>query len=171
MRRGSRRGKKQISDEKFVAENRQSGFRPHPVNRGGSMALKITLKPGERIIVGGAAIKNGSSSTSLLVENPVPILRQRDILTQEQADTPCKRIYLVVQLMYIDGTNLATHHKTYWSLVKDLLKAAPSTLLFVDRISDLILGAKYYQALKMARKLIEYEEEVVRHARRSTGNL
>ncbi|MBP1716420.1 MAG: flbT [Deltaproteobacteria bacterium] len=135
------------------------------------MALKITLKPGERIIIGGAVIKNGSSSTNLLVENPVPILRQRDILTREEADTPCKRIYLVVQLMYIDGTNLAAHHKIYWSLVKDLLKAAPSTLPFIDRISDLILGAKYYQALKMARKLIEYEEEVVRHARRSAGNL
>jgi flagellar protein FlbT len=135
------------------------------------MALKITLKPGERIIVGGAVIKNGSSSTNLLVENPVPILRQRDILTREEADTPCKRIYLVVQLMYVDGTNLAAHHKIYWSLVKDLLKAAPSTLPFIDRISDLILGAKYYQALKMARKLIEYEEEVVRHARRSAGNL
>jgi len=135
------------------------------------MALKITLKPGERIIVGGAVIKNGSSSTNLLVENPVPILRQRDILTREEADTPCKRIYLVVQLMYVDGTNLAAHHKIYWSLGKDLLKAAPSTLPFIDRISDLILGAKYYQALKMARKLIEYEEEVVRHARRSAGNL
>jgi flagellar protein FlbT len=135
------------------------------------MALKITLKPGERIIIGGAVIKNGSSSTNLLVENPVPILRQRDILNREEADTPCKRIYLVVQLMYIDGTNLAAHHKIYWSLVKDLLKAAPSTLPFIDRISDLILGAKYYQALKMARKLIEYEEEVVRHARRSAGNL
>jgi flagellar biosynthesis repressor protein FlbT len=135
------------------------------------MALKITLKPGERIIVGGAVIKNGSSSTNLLVENPVPILRQRDILTREEADTPCKRIYLVVQLMYVDGTDLAAHHKIYWSLVKDLLKAAPSTLPFIDRISDLILGAKYYQALKMARKLIEYEEEVVRHARRSAGNL
>ena len=135
------------------------------------MALKITLKPGERIIIGGAVIKNGSSSTNLLVENPVPILRQRDILTREEADTPCKRIYLVVQLMYVDGTNLAAHHKIYWSLVKDLLKAAPSTLPFIDRISDLILGAKYYQALKMARKLIEYEEEVVRHARRSAGNL
>jgi flagellar protein FlbT len=135
------------------------------------MALKITLKPGERILVGGAVIKNGSSSTNLLVENPVPILRQRDVLTRQEADTPCKRIYLVVQLMYVDGTNLAAHHKIYWSLVKDLLKAAPSTLPFIDRISDLILGTKYYQALKMARKLIEYEEEVVRHARRSAGNL
>lgn len=135
------------------------------------MALKINLKPGERIIVGGAVIQNGSSATHLLVENPVPILRQKDILTHEQADTPCKRIYLVVQLMYIDGVNLAAHHKTYWSLVKDLLKAAPSTLPLIDRIGDLVLGAKYYPALKMARKLIEYEQEVVRHARRSTGSL
>ena len=135
------------------------------------MALKITLKPGERILVGGAVIQNGSSSTQMYVENSVPILRQKDILTHEQANTPCKRIYLVVQLMYIDGANLAAHHKTYWSLVKDLLKAAPSTLSFIDRISDLVLGAKYYQALKLAKKLIDYEEETVKHARRATGNL
>jgi flagellar protein FlbT len=132
------------------------------------MALKVTLKPGERIIIGGAVIKNGASTTNLIIENTVPVLRQKDILTKEQADTPCKRIYLVIQLMYIDNANLPTHHNTYWSLVRDILKAAPSTLSIIDRMNDLILGNKYYQALKVAKKLIEYEEEAVRYVRRST---
>jgi flagellar protein FlbT len=135
------------------------------------MALKISLKPGERIIVGGAVITNGPSTTSLMIENPVPILRQKDIITKEQADSPCKRIYLVIQLMYIDGANLPAHHNTYWTLVKGVIQAAPSTLPIIDRISDFILGNKYYQALKQAKKLIAYEEEAIRHARRSTGNL
>jgi len=132
------------------------------------MALKVTLKPGERVIIGGAVITNGASTANLIIENTVPVLRQKDIISKEQADTPCKRIYLVIQLMYVDGANLSTHHNTYWSLVKDVLKAAPSTLPVIDRMNDLILGNKYYQALKVTKKLIEYEEEAIRHVRRST---
>jgi flagellar biosynthesis repressor protein FlbT len=135
------------------------------------MALKITLKPGERIILGGAVITNGKNATSFLVENNVPILRQKDILTESRANTPCRRIYLVVQLMYIDPANLAWHHNIYWALVKGVVKAAPSTLPLIDRMSDLILNSQYYQALKVAKKLMEYEEEAVKHVRRSTGNI
>jgi flagellar biosynthesis repressor protein FlbT len=135
------------------------------------MALKITLKPGERVILGGAVITNGKNTTSFLVENNVPILRQKDILTESQANTPCRRIYLVVQLMYIDPANLAWHHNNYWALVKGVVKAAPSTLPLIDRMSDLILNSQYYQALKVAKKLMEYEEEAVKHVRRSTGNI
>ena len=132
------------------------------------MPLKVTLKPGERVIIGGAVITNGASTANLIIENPVPVLRQKDIITRAQADTPCKRIYLVIQLMYVDGANLSTHHNTYWSLVRDVLKAAPSSLSIIDRLNDLILGSRYYQALKVAKKLIAYEEEAVRHVRRTT---
>lgn len=135
------------------------------------MALKIILKPGEKIILGGAVITNGNSTTNLIIENSVPILRQKDIMKKEQADSPCKRIYLVIQLMYIDGANLTFHHKTYWTLVKEVIKAAPSTLQIIDRMSSFILGNKYYQALKQAKKLIDYEEEAIGHVRRSAGNL
>ena len=135
------------------------------------MALKIVLKPGERIIISGAVITNGKTTAQLLVENQVPILRQKDILGENEATTPCRRIYLVIQLMYIDAGNLAMHHHTYWNLVKDVLKAAPSTLPLIDRISDHILNNRHYQALKLAKKLIEYEEEAVAHAIRANRNL
>ncbi len=132
------------------------------------MALKITLKPGERVIIGGAVITNGALITHLIIGNTVPVLRQKDIISEDEADTPCKRIYLVVQLMYVDSANLSTHHNTYWSLVKDVLKAAPSTLPIIDRMNHLILENKYYQALKIAKKLIEYEEAIVKHVRNAT---
>jgi flagellar biosynthesis repressor protein FlbT len=135
------------------------------------MGLKILLKPGERIIIGGAVITNGKKNASFIVDNSVPILRQKDIMTKEGANTPCRRIYFAVQLMYIDGDNLATHHNTYWTLVRDVIKAAPSTLPSIDRINDLILANKYYEALKQARKLIAYEEEAIRNARCSIGKL
>ena len=135
------------------------------------MALKIGLKPGERIIISGAVITNGKTTAQLLVENQVPILRQKDIMGENEATTPCRRIYLVIQLMYIDAGNPAMHHHTYWSLVKDVLKAAPSTLPLIGRISDHILNNRHYQALKLAKKLIEYEEEAIAHAIRANRSL
>ena len=126
------------------------------------MALKIHLKPDERLILGGTVVTNGNKSCSLSIENNVPVLRQKDILSQKEANTPCRRIYFVVQLMYVDEHNLVIHHNTYWTLVQDLLKAAPSMLGLIDQISEQILNGRYYQALKISRELINHEEEVLR---------
>jgi len=127
------------------------------------MPLKITLKPNERMIVGGAVITNGNTRCDLLIENKVFILRQKDIMSEKDADSPCRKIYFTIQLMYIDEENLIEHHNTFWKLVQDIVKAAPSMLALIDQISEHILNNKYYQALKLAKKLIEYEQEIIAH--------
>jgi len=132
-----------------------------------TMALKIKLKPHERLILGGAVVTNGDSKCDLIVENEVPVLRDKDIMREKDADTPCRRIYFIIQLMYVDDKNLVEKHNIYWSLVKDLVEAAPSTADTLAGISALIIEGKYYTALKMARKLIEYEEGVTEHVRRA----
>lgn len=132
------------------------------------MALKLTLKPHEKLIIGGAVVTNGNATSEFIVENTVPILREKDIMREDQATSPCGRIYFVIQLMYIDEKNLSAHHNTYWQLVRELLDAAPSTLGLIDQISWYILGNKYYQALKLTKKLMEYELEVINRAHSST---
>ncbi len=128
------------------------------------MALKITLKPHERMVIGGAVLTNANSaSCDLVIENKTPILRQKDILSEETANSPCRRIYYAIQLMYIDEPNLATYHKAYWDLVRDLVRAAPSTVVLVDSINEHILQRRYYQALKLTKRLIEYEQEAIQH--------
>jgi flagellar protein FlbT len=47
------------------------------------MALKIILKPHERIILGGAVVTNGRSKSELIIENNVPLLRQKDNLSEK----------------------------------------------------------------------------------------
>ena len=126
------------------------------------MALKITLKPHEKMIMGGAVIANGNNAAChLIIENRVPILREKDILSEEEANSPSRQLYFIIQLMYIDEENLDLHQKKYWKLVKELVKAAPSTVGFIDQISEYIVGGKYYQALKLANNLIDYEQEVI----------
>jgi flagellar biosynthesis repressor protein FlbT len=125
------------------------------------MTLKITLKPHEKMILGQAVITNGSNKCEFIIENNVPILRQNDILSPDGAETPALRIYLAVQLMYVDQANLSTHQKLYWQLVEEFLDAAPSALPLIDRINELVFKEQYYQALKLAQKLVSYEQEVM----------
>lgn len=132
------------------------------------MSLKITLKPYEKFIIGGAVIINGEAKSTFVVENDVPILRQKDIMTLASADTPCKKIYFAIQLMYVDHKNLKEHLETFWELVKDVAEAAPSKKPLLQEISEHILNNRHYQALKLTKELIEYEEEVVNRVRSST---
>lgn len=128
------------------------------------MALKITLKPNEKMIVGGAVITNGNiKNTDLIIENNVPILRQKDILSEPEATSPCSRIYFLIQLMYIDEENIATHQQTYWELVRELLDAVPRLTGHIDQINENILSGNCYRALKLASKLIDYEQEILEY--------
>jgi flagellar protein FlbT len=43
------------------------------------MSLKLRLKPDEKVIIGGAVIRNGSKASEFVVENTVPILRQKTL--------------------------------------------------------------------------------------------
>ena len=52
------------------------------------MALKVELKPNERIIIGSVVIRNDEQRTRFFIEGEAPILREKDILTAASADTP-----------------------------------------------------------------------------------
>lgn len=129
------------------------------------MPLKVELKPGERIFIGECVITNDDQRTRLLIEGPAPVLRQKDIMTKEQADTPARRIYLAVQLMYT-SRDPREHHDVYFALIRDIVQAAPSTWPYVESINNHILTGELYKALKQSRKLIDYEQELISNAAR-----
>ena len=64
------------------------------------MGLKLSLKPGEKFVVNGAVLVNADRRSSLVIENTASVLRERDIMQPEDANTPAKRIYFVV-MMYL----------------------------------------------------------------------
>ena len=103
-----------------------------------------------------------------MIEGHAPILREKDILTPHRADTPAKRIYLAVQLMYTSRDPRA-HHEHYFSLVRDIVQAAPSVWPYIETINNHILTGEMYKALKEAKKLIAYEQELLDNAKRGTG--
>ncbi|MCY1705708.1 flagellar biosynthesis repressor FlbT [Pannonibacter sp. SL95] len=134
------------------------------------MALKVELKPGERIIVGDSVITNDNQRTRLFIEGQAPILREKDILTPATADTPAKRIYLAVQLMYLSA-DIEKIKDDYFTLVNDIIRAAPSTIPYVTKVSNSILGGAFYKALKEAKRLIEYERTLISHVQAGSAGL
>lgn len=129
------------------------------------MALKVELKPGERIIVGDCIVTNTDQRTRLVIEGESPILREKDIITPARADSPAKRIYLAIQLMYT-SKDPRVHHDVYFKLISDFLLAAPSTWPLIEEINNHILTGEMYKALKTAKKLIARETELLSDAKR-----
>lgn len=127
------------------------------------MALKVEIKPDERIIVGETVITNNGQRARLIIEGDAPILREKDILRPEEADTPCKKAYLVIQLMYL-SKDPRDQHELYFQMIGDILKAAPSTGPLIEAINSHLLAGAYYKALKQAKALIKYEKGLLENA-------
>ena len=125
------------------------------------MALKVELKPHERIIIGSCVITNTDQRARLLIDGDnVAILREKDIMTPESADTPAKLVYLAVQLMYI-SPDQENGHSTYFSVLREIITSVPSAWPIIEEINSNILNGQHYRALKEARKLIAYERELL----------
>jgi flagellar biosynthesis repressor protein FlbT len=133
------------------------------------MALKVELKPHERIIIGSCVITNVDQRARLLIEGEnTPVLREKDILTPASANTPAKLIYLAVQLMYL-SPDPKEHHPTYFALLKDMLTVDPNAWPIIEGINNYILEGDLYKALKEAKKLIAHEKELLDAATAETA--
>lgn len=130
------------------------------------MALRLTLKPQERAIIGGAVLTNGRNRAEIYVETEVPVLRGSDILSPSAVRTPCEHIVLSVQLMYVDPARRESHERSYRQLVDDVLDASPSSRRYLDPIDTCVREGRYYQALKLGRDLMAHEKELLQHVQR-----
>ena len=128
------------------------------------MPLKIELKPGERLIVGNALITNDKERVKLFIEGNVPILREKYVLTEKEADTPCKKVYYVLQEMYL-AKDPKVLHPEYFARINEIVQAAPSFASAIDELNKDILGGDYYAALKHMMAIIEKEAELLARAK------
>lgn len=124
------------------------------------MALVIDLKPGEKILIGDAVITNDSHRSRLHIAGDAPILRERDVLKEEDANSPCKKAYFLIQCMYL-ARNPKTYHEKYFEIIKEIQHAAPKFSFVFLAINEKIIEGNYYKALKEAKELINLEKELI----------
>ena len=127
------------------------------------MPLKLTLKPDEKVLIGTAVLKNAGPKAEIIIQNTVPVLREKDIISEENADTVVKKIYFVILSMYVDSKNEQKFYDIYFKLVKELFNACPDQVILalVVEVSQNILEGKHYQALKACKKLLKFEAELL----------
>ena len=122
------------------------------------MPLRVELKPFERIIIGETVIINSGTRTSFLIDGEAPILREKDTVTAETANTPVKRLYFCVQMMYLKN-DIPRYRTSYLGFIKELREAVPASRDMIDAVNSHIAGGALYKALKEIRKLMKREEE------------
>ena len=130
------------------------------------MALKISLKPSEKFVVNGAVITNGDRRTSLAIQNKVSILREKDIMQAEDVDTPARRIYFAIMLMYLDESEGATYYDEFVMRMTDFMNAIadPEATAKCLSISRDVMQGNYYRALMTCKKLFDFENERLAYA-------
>ena len=124
------------------------------------MPLKLSLKPGERFVVNGAVLQNGDRRAVLLLQNKASILREKDIIQPDDANTPVRRIYFPVMMMYLDETAAAKVYDEFALRLSEFMGASRNPVVLADCVaaSRHVMAREYYKALMAARKLVEYEE-------------
>lgn len=120
------------------------------------MALRITLKPYERMIINGALIRNGDRNHDFIIETQCKFLRESEIIREEEVDTPCKQLRMTMQVLY-----LAEDPSKYQALLlqqaSEVLNAMPSAAPYISAMSKHLEAGQPYKALKEARLLANHE--------------
>jgi flagellar protein FlbT len=125
------------------------------------MPLKLTLRPRERFVLNGSVLTNGDRRSDLIVENQVSLLRERDVLQPDEADTPMKRIYFTIMMMYLDGGLEGDYYDQFTDLMTDFM-CAVTTKGVVEkchRILDDVHEQRFYTAMMMSKALLPFEKE------------
>jgi flagellar protein FlbT len=125
--------------------------------------LVLKLGPHERVLINGAVVENGDKRSRLAIMTPnANILRLRDAIHPQEANTPVKRVCYVAQLVL---TGDATADDTRQQLLRGIEQLS-QVLTDHDSRTQLNIATKavledqHYQALKALRSLLPREERL-----------
>lgn len=122
--------------------------------------LVIRLAPHERFLLNGAVVENGERRASLSIKTPnANVLRLRDAIHPEQANTPVRRTCYLVQLVLAGDTASEDAQTPILRAIEQLSQ------VFTDRDSRQVLElatrgvieGEYYQVLRSLRLLLPRE--------------
>lgn len=124
--------------------------------------LKIHLKPNERIYINGAVVRV-DRKVALELLNDVVFLLEGHVIQEEQATTPLRQLYFVVQSMLIDPKTRGLATQIYEQGHKALISTFKNqdVLEGLVEIRQLIERERTYEALKRIRSLFPIEAEIL----------
>ena len=130
------------------------------------MPLKLSLKPGEAVVVNGAVIRNGERRGTLLLETKARILRERDIMHPDEIRTRHDAAYFAVMQMYLTGEEEGALYDTCVAALANLIEemAEEAEREEVLSIGRALAAGQVYKALGKCRKLVRQDRSPVAEA-------
>jgi flagellar protein FlbT len=125
------------------------------------MPLKLSLKPGEKLVLNGAVLTNGDKRASLIIQNKACLLREKDIMQPDEAVTPARRIYMPIMMMYLDAEASEQYYNDFALRMTEFMGAIRNNqaLAVCIEISRDVMSGSYYKALMLCKKLFDFERE------------
>jgi flagellar protein FlbT len=129
------------------------------------LPLKLSLKPGEKFVLNGAVVQNGDRRASLILQNKASVLREKDIMQEDEVTSPSRHIYFPVMMMYLDEAGAQRYYDEFAKRLAEFMGVVRNPTILTDclAISRHVMAKEYYKALMLARKLMEYEDERLGH--------
>ncbi|PTE16645.1 flagellar biosynthesis repressor FlbT [Pseudogemmobacter blasticus] len=126
--------------------------------------LVLKLGPHERVLINGAVIENGDKRSKLAIMTPnANILRLRDAIHPEEANTPVRRVCYIAQLV-LSGDAVPDDARHQLLLGIEQLSQAltdPDSRRLLAEASRAVLEEQHYQVLKSLRGLLPREERLL----------
>lgn len=125
-------------------------------------SLRISLRKGERIFVNGAVLK-ADRKTTLEFLNNVTFLMESHVMQAEEATTPLRQLYFVVQMILIDPGNASAATQMFARTHSLLLASFANAQVrhgLLD-VGELVAGGRAFDALKRLRELFPVEAEIL----------
>ncbi|MCW1919193.1 flagellar biosynthesis repressor FlbT [Rhodobacter sp. KR11] len=125
--------------------------------------LVLKLGPHERVLINGAVVENGDKRSRLAIMTPnANILRLRDAIHPQEANTPVKRVCYVAQLVL---TGDATADDTRQQLLRGIEQLSQvltdhDSRTMLNMATKAVLDDQHYQVLKALRALLPREERL-----------
>ena len=126
--------------------------------------LVLKLGPKERVLINGAVIENGDRRSRLSIMTPdANILRLRDAIHPEEANTPVRRVCYAAQLV-LSGD--ATPEEARMPLLRRIEELSQVLTDHDSRkqlaaATQAALNDQFYQCLKSLRALLPREERLL----------
>lgn len=131
--------------------------------------LVLKLGPKERVLINGAVIENGDRRSRISIVSPnANILRLRDAIHPEQANTPVRRVCYIAQLVLSGDTDPEEAKLQLLRGIEQLSRVLTDedSLSRLDAATMAVADDQYYQALKNLRHLLPREERLLAAHRR-----
>ncbi|MCJ2021830.1 flagellar biosynthesis repressor FlbT [Methylobacterium sp. E-065] len=124
------------------------------------MPLRIIVKPQERLIVNGAVLRNGGShNITLIVETQCQFLREGELISESEADTPCKKLCLTLQVLHL-SEDPADVENLFFAQAVEVMRLMPSAAPILLQIQEALAAKQTYAAVKFGKQLMLHEREL-----------